>query len=47
MNVQTIESIVNQIANEITGIVFDDIDEEVKDIVRQALHDHINPEEVQ
>jgi hypothetical protein len=47
MNVQTVESIVTEIANEIDSIVFDDINEEVKDIVREILHDHINPEEVQ
>ena len=47
MNVQTIEKIVAEIANEIESIVFDDINEEVKDIVREILHDHIKPEEVQ
>ena len=47
MNVQTIEKIVTDIANEIDSIVFDDINEEVQDIVREILHDHIKPEEVQ
>jgi hypothetical protein len=46
MNVQTLESIVTEIANEIDSIVFDDINEEVQDIVREILHDHIKPEEV-
>jgi len=47
MNIQTIESIAREVANEIDSIVFDDINEEVQDIVREILHDHINPEEVQ
>ena len=47
MDVQTIENIVKEVANEIDSIVFDDINEEVQDIVREILHDHINPEEVQ
>jgi hypothetical protein len=38
MNVQTIEKIVTDIANEIDSIVFDDINEEVQDIVREILH---------
>tara|TARA_B100001939_G_scaffold284963_1_gene254712 strand:- start:43 stop:207 length:165 start_codon:yes stop_codon:yes gene_type:complete len=46
MNVQTIENIVREVANEIDSIVFDDINEEVQDIVREILHDHIKPEEV-
>lgn len=45
MNVQTIEKIVTEITQEIASMVSVE-NEEIENVIREILHDHINPEEV-
>ena len=46
MNVQTLENIVRDITTEIEFLLNDE-NEEIENIIREVLHDNINPEEVQ
>lgn len=45
MNVQTLENIVRDITTEIEFLLNDE-NEEIENIIREVLHDNINPEEV-